>query len=141
MITAQSGLFSLSDRMLRQFAALWIVFFGLIAARQEFHDHRREVAITIAALALTVGPLGLLFPRLIRPIFIAWMRLAQPIGWVVSRMVLGTIFYGLFTPVACVFRLIGRDVLILKPRPEAASYWVPKPNAGARDQAQYLRQF
>ena len=133
--------FAPSDRMLRQFAALWIVFFGAIAARQEFHYHRDVVAIAVAALAVTVGPLGLLFPRAIRPVFIGWMGLAFPIGWVVSRVVLGVIFYGLFTPVALLFRLIGRDVLVLKARPEAATYWCPKPGAGAGDRAQYLRQF
>jgi RsiW-degrading membrane proteinase PrsW (M82 family) len=139
MSTSQGNPFDPSNRLLRQFAGLWIVFFLAIAARQEFQHQRHVAAIVIAALAVTVGPLGLLFPRAIRPIFIGWMGLAYPIGWVVSRVVLGAIFYGLFTPVAWIFRMIGRDVLVLKARPAAATYWCPKP--GAEDQSQYLRQF
>jgi hypothetical protein len=139
MSSAHNSPFKPTDRMLRQFAVLWIIFFGAIAARQELHHHRRVLAIMLALLAVTVGPLGMAWPRIIRPVFVGWMALAYPIGWVVSRVVLGIIFYGLFTPVAWVFRLIGRDELVLKSKPTAASYWRPKP--GASDHARYLSQF
>jgi len=139
MTAADSALFKPSDRMLRQFGGLWIVFFAAIAARQEFHHNRHLAAIVLAALAVTVGPLGVIWPKLIKPIFVGWMALAYPIGWVVSRIVLSVIFYGLFTPVAWIFRLMDRDALGLKPQPAAASYWRVKPTA--KDQAQYLRQF
>jgi hypothetical protein len=139
MSAANDNLFSPTDRMLRQFAAISIVFFGAIAARQEFHHHRRGLAIVFAVLAVTVGALGLAWPPVIKPVFVGWMALAYPIGWTVSRIVLGVIFYGLFTPMAWVFRLIGRDELALKSQPTAATYWRPKP--GAVEQSQYLRQF
>jgi hypothetical protein len=139
MNAANDNLFKPTDRILRQFAAIWILFFGTIAARQEFHHNRHGLAILFAVLAVTIGPLGLAWPRVIKPVFVGWMALAYPIGWVVSRVVLGVIFYGLFTPVACVFRLIGRDALALKSQPTAVTYWRPKP--GAVDQSQYLRQF
>jgi hypothetical protein len=125
--------------MLRQFAGLWIIFFLAIAARQEFHHHRHALAIILAIVAVTVGPLGVVRPRIIRPVFVAWMALAFPVGWVVSRIVLGIIFFGLLTPAAWVFRRIGRDELRLKPWPAATTYWCEKPLATS--QSQYLRQF
>lgn len=139
MSAANNNVFAPSDRMLRQFAALWIVFFGAIAALQVFPLHRHALGIVLAVLAVTVGPLGLAWPRTIKPVFIGWMILAYPIGWIVSRIVLGVLFYGLFTPVAWVFRCIGRDELALKTQPTEATYWCPKPSAA--DQSQYLRQF
>ena len=39
------------------------------------------------------------------------MVLAFPIGWTVSQVILAVMFYGLFTPIGLVFRLIGRDPL------------------------------
>lgn len=131
--------FNPSARMLRQFAGLWILFFGAIAAWQEFHHHRHLLAIALVVLAVTVGPLGIAAPRAIKPVFIGWMALVYPIGWTVSRIVLGVLFYGLFTPVAVVFRAVGRDELRLKPEPHATTYWRPKPQA--RDKTRYLRQF
>jgi hypothetical protein len=125
--------------MLRQFGGIWIIFFGALAAWQEFHHHRRSVAIALAILAVTIGPLGLVWPRGIRPIFIGWMALVYPIGWTVSRVVLGLIFYGLFTPVAWFFRVTQRDALGLKPPRSAVTCWQSK--ARATDKTQYLRQF
>jgi hypothetical protein len=131
--------FNPTDRMLRQFSAIWIFFFGGIATWQEFHHHRHTLALILGVLAVTLGPLGLTWPRAMRPVFIGWMALVYPIGWTVSRIVLGTIFYALFTPMACVLRLVGRDELRLKPHPDAPTYWQSKPVAA--DKARYLRQF
>ena len=61
---------------------------------------------------MTLGPLGLIWPRLLRPIYVAWMVLAFPIGWTISQLILAVMFYGLFTPIGLVFRLIGRDPLL-----------------------------
>jgi Saxitoxin biosynthesis operon protein SxtJ len=139
MNAADRNLFNPAKRVLRQFGALWIVFFAALAARQEFHHHAHLAAIVLAVLAVTVGPLGIAWPAAIKPVFVGWMALAYPIGWLVSRIVLGIIFYGLFTPLAWIFRIMGRDALALKPKPAAASYWHEKP--AATDQAQYLHQF
>jgi hypothetical protein len=139
MSSATDSPFKPSDRMLRQFSGLWIVFFGAIAARQEFHHHRHTVALTLAAVAVVIGSLGLAWPRLIKPIFVGWMALALPIGWVVSRVILGILFYGLFTPVALIFRLMGRDAMALKPQPQAATYWLPKDHDV--DKSRYFNQF
>jgi hypothetical protein len=125
--------------MLRQFAGIWIVFFGGIGAYQGFYHHRQTLGIVLAVLAVTIGPIGVMWPKTIKPIFVGWMTLAYPIGWTVSRIVLGAVFYGLFTPIAIVFRMMGRDELGLKRQPSAATYWQPKPRA--TDKTQYLRQF
>jgi hypothetical protein len=49
------------------------------------------------------------------------------------------LFYLVFTPMAFVFRLRGRDSLHLKARAAATgTYWQPKPRPGAA--ADYFRQ-
>jgi saxitoxin biosynthesis operon SxtJ-like protein len=128
-----------TPRTLRQFGALWIIFFGTMAMWQGLHHARHALALALAVLAVTIGPVGMVAPRFIRPIFVGWMIAVYPIGWVVSRIVLGILFYGLFTPVGLAFRFLGRDELRLKPQGEAATYWLKKPQA--EDKAQYLRQF
>jgi hypothetical protein len=139
MSSTPGGSFNPTERMLKQFSGLWVLCFSAVAAWQQFHHHRHAAAIVLAVLAVTVGPLGLAWPQGIRPIFVGWMALAYPVGWLVSRIVLGAIFYGLFTPVAWTFRLIGRDLLGLKSQPAAATYWHSKPQV--KDKAEYLHQF
>src|SRR5579875_2933543 len=108
--------FAPDSRTLRQFAALWVAFFGGIAAWQGLVRGRVGLALAMAALAI-VGGLGLIRPRLIRPVFVSWMVLAFPIGWAVSLLTLGLVYYGLFLPIGLAFRLAGRDALQLRPRP------------------------
>jgi hypothetical protein len=128
-----------STTMLRQFAALWLIFFGSIAAWQWLARGRVGIAAALAALAIGVGVLGLARPQAVRPIFVGWMILAFPIGWTVSLILLGLVYYGLFLPLGLVFRLMGRDALLLRPRPSLTTYWTPR--SSPADIRRYFRQF
>jgi hypothetical protein len=39
---------------------------------------------------------------------------------------MAVMFYAVFTPIACVFRMIGRDPLERRAHPERQTYWAPK---------------
>ena len=127
------------SKTLRQFAGLCLVFFGGLAAWQGILWGRTLVAIILAALALITGSLGLLWPQLMRPLYVGWMVVAFPIGWVVSQTLLAMMFYGLFTPIAIIFRLIGRDPLHRTRRSGLETYWSHKPSAA--DPRRYFKQF
>jgi hypothetical protein len=128
-----------SDRTLRQFAGMWIVFFGGLATWQYVVHSRTELAVVLGALAITMGPIGLAFPRVLKPVFVAWLTLAFPIGWVVSRVLLMVLFFVVLTPVGMIARLAGRDVLALRRPSNATTYWAPKEQPlGMRS---YFRQY
>ncbi len=127
-----------TDRTLRQFAGLWGVCLAALACWQGLLTEPDPLARTLTGLALTVGPLGLVWPQTVRPLFIGAMLVTFPVGWVVSRLALTTLFYGVFAPVALVLRLIGRDVLCRR-RPRQGTYWTARP--GGTDVRRYLRQF
>ncbi len=127
-----------SIRTLRQFAGLWIVFFGGSGGwRWLVHDEASRGIVF--ALVASIGLLGLVKPSVMRPIFVGWMVVTFPIGWVVSRLMLIVVFYGVFTPIGLLFRVMGRDLLQLKRRSERTSYWASKPSASAG--RSYYRQF
>ncbi len=127
-----------SPRLLRQFGGLWLVFFGVLSCWQAFVNHRITLAIVSATLAIVVGSAGLLRPTIVRPIFVTWMILTLPIRWLVSQILLASIYYGVFLPIGLVFRLVGYDPLALK-RPEKDSYWTPKHEP--HDIRRYFKQF
>jgi hypothetical protein len=126
-------------RTLRQFAALWAVCFGALACREAFGPGHAGRALAFALLAATVGPLGLVWPRGVRLVYMASMVAAFPVGWAVSRLLLAGIFYGVFTPVALLFKLVGRDALGRRYRPDEPTYWSAKP--GPAGPASYLRPY
>ncbi|NCY22421.1 hypothetical protein EBX31_10775 [bacterium] len=125
-------------KQLRQFAGIWFPAFcalvGWSIARKTGHWHEVEVGWAIAGI-LSIA--GLVYPSLIRPIFVGLILLTYPIGWVVSHVLLGVIFYGVVTPIGMILRLTGHDPLQLK-APLGNSLW--KSPVGKTDPARYLRQ-
>jgi hypothetical protein len=126
-----------TPKVLRQFAGLWLVFFIGFALMRAWRGQFGPGTGILAALGIVVGGLGLVRPAAMRPIFTGWMIAAFPLGWAISRVMLAVMFYVVFTPVALVFRLMGRDALSLR-RLQVESYW--KPKSGAADGKEYFRQ-
>ena len=52
-----------------------------------------------------------------------WMRFGLLLGMIVSPIVLGVVFFVVFTPIAFIMRLSGRDQLRLQFR-ERQSHWI-----------------
>ena len=131
--------FSPPTRTLRQFAGLSLLIFSSAACFQVFVRHQPMVAAVFGTLALVIGLPGLIRPSIVRPVYVGAMILAFPIGWTVSKIILACMFYGLFTPIALWFRIIGRDSLSLRRRPAIQTYWLPKSQAA--DPSSYFHPF
>jgi hypothetical protein len=82
------------------------------------------------ALAGITAAVTLAQPEWLAPLNRAWMRLGQLLHRVVSPVVLGVIFYGVFTPVGFVMRLAGRDIMRRRFEPGAATYWLDRDPPG-----------
>ena len=132
--------FDPSRKTLRQFAWLWLAFFGGMAFWQALAKERHnDWASCSRRFAVSVSSLGFLRPEWLRFVYVGWMILAFPIGWTVSQVMLAVLFYGLFTPIGLVFRLMGRDPLERTRQPNRESYWEPKPTP--TDLKRYFKQF
>jgi hypothetical protein len=127
-------------KMLGEFSQAGMFFLGMLACPLELYRGHlaRGVGFWLAAVVLRV--VGLTRPEWLRLVFIGMSVIAWPIGWVVSHLALGIIYYLIFTPVALLFRLLGRDPLNRRLDPKTSTYWEPyEPDRGGR--ARYLRQF
>ena len=125
-----------SPRTLRQFAGLWILFFGGLAAWHGIAHDETRLASGLLTAGLTIGTIGLVRPATIRPVFTGAMMMAFPIGWVMSRVIVVALFASI-VPVALLFRLTKRDPLHLR-RSNTDTYWAPKPMPQTLQS--YLRQ-
>ena len=76
-------------------------------------------------------------PTLFHPIFAVWMRLAGLIATVNTFLLMGVVYYLLFTPSGLVARLFGSDALDEK-LGTGTSYWHDR---GPVDPKSYERQF
>jgi hypothetical protein len=129
---------AITDVLLRQFAAIWLLFFGGLAISNGVFRQRTGIAIVFGLLAVAVGLPGLLRPRTVQPVFRSALAVATPIGWVMSHLLLAIIFYLVITPIAFVFKMIGRDALTRRFDKNARTYWIERRQS--TDPRRYLHQ-
>ena len=55
----------------------------------------------------------------------SWMRLAETLGYINSRILLSVMFYAMITPYGYVTRMMGRNPLRRR-GPKQDSYWIPR---------------
>jgi hypothetical protein len=126
------------NRMLRQFGGLCALVFGGAGLWSAATTGFGARAVILLAVGMGGGFLGLLRPSLLRPVFVGWMVLAFPIGWLVSHLLLGLLFFGVFTPVGLLLRTLGKDSLRLQ-RGNATSSWQDRTQE--TDLKRYFRQY
>ena len=101
----------------------FFTFVFAVAAAYFFNSTNmiRAYIFTIASLiflVVTVAKADILLP-----LNKLWMRFGLLLGMIVSPIVIGIIFFGLFTPIAILMRLSGRDELRLR-FSHKISHWI-----------------
>ena len=122
---------------LRLFSVLWLLFgawVGFLAWRVD----ASALAVTIWATVGITGIAGLVSPRSVCLIYIGASYAAFPIGFVVSHVILGVLFYLVMTPVGLCLKILKRDPLERRFDRGAKSYW--KARDRARPATDYFRQ-
>ena len=79
-------------------------------------------------------------PILLKPLHKAWMTLAVLLGWLMTRVVLTLLFYGVFTPFGAIARLFGKQFLESKWDRSRKSYWIAREHRPIR-KSDYERPF
>ena len=68
--------------------------------------------------------LALVWPRGLTQVYRVWMTVGEVLGWINTRLILGVLFYLVFTPLGWCMRLRGKDPMQRTWAPEAESYRV-----------------
>lgn len=106
----------------RKFGFFFAVLFLLLSGYSAWYLNPNWAA-GLAALGAVFGIVTLLYPSLLNPLNRAWMAIGLLLGKVFSPIVLSVMFFGLITPIALFFRLIGRDELKIRKHSRDASFW------------------
>lgn len=88
--------------------------------------HGEGLRLWASLIAGAFGAAGLLVPKVLEPLHRLWMKFGEKIGWFNSRVILGLMFFGVFTPMAWVMGLLGKRPLQLGYDSKADSYRVLK---------------
>ncbi|EAZ90409.1 SxtJ family membrane protein [Crocosphaera chwakensis] len=101
----------LDKRGLREFGLITGIFIGLLFGLILPLLWGHALPLIPWIIAVILGSLGLLIPQSLAPIYQGWMRVAQVLAWVNSRLILGIIFFIIVTPMGLFMKIIKRDPL------------------------------
>jgi hypothetical protein len=102
------------------------------------------VSIGFASGCLMVlgGVAGVLIgaiPAFGNQVYAGWMKAVAPIGMSFSYLLFAALYFGVFTPIGWIMRLVGRDPMHREFDRSATTYWIKRPDRA--DFASYFRQF
>ena len=97
-----------SVRQLRHFGFLVGGIFGAIGLWPMVWRHQspRQWALALAIALVLPAQVA---PRILAPVYRAWMALGEVLAWINTRIILGVVFYGVVTPLGLLMRLFSRD--------------------------------
>jgi len=137
-----------SEATLRQFGWIALAGFGVLAALAWFEklvfagglgEARLPLAAGLFGLGMLCLLLGQIRPQANRWLFVGLSLAAFPIGFVLSYVILTTLFFVVFAPIGIAMRLLGHDPMNRTLEAEATSYWTRARPTPPRDR--YFKQF
>jgi len=101
---------------------IFFTFVFVTTATYFFWEGSTQVSAILGVLAALFSLVTIIKSELLLPLNKLWMRFGLLLGMIVNPIVLGLIFFLIFTPISFLMRLFGRDELRLKVK-KADSYW------------------
>ena len=129
---------STDTKQIRQFGFIALIFFGCLCALGIWVEKPFPTYLFGTLSALGLG--FILFPNQLRPVFVAWLKIAHFLSRVVTTLILTLAYYLVITPTALIKRIFGGTPLPIKPDKNVSSYWVTRKEA-VQPKEQFLKRF
>jgi hypothetical protein len=81
---------------------------------------------------------ALIYPKILELPYKLWMKLADILGFIMTRVILIILFYLILTPTTIILKIINKDLLNLEFEPNKPSYWI---NKDKLDKTSLLKQY
>ena len=82
----------------------------------------------LLAFGFLLAGIGLVWPRLLKPVNRVWQLLGMALGRVTNPLVAGVLFVVVITPLGVLLRRMGRLSVQLRTDPRTRTYWQEKSN-------------
>ena len=128
-----------SRRQLAVFGVTWLAVFGVVGGIVLKTSESLPVATAVWAFAVALPIVGWFVPSFLRIVYVSMACAAFPIGFVVSHLMMATVYYGVLTPIGVVMRLFGYDPINRHFDQSDETYWRPRSQENSLNT--YFRQF
>ena len=104
-----------------RFGTTFLIIFLLFGSYCFFYNYVL-LSFVFFLISLTFFLVTLLKPNWLYPLNKTWMALGFILSLIMSPIVMGIIFFGVFTPTSIIMRLFGRDELRIRGK-KRLSFW------------------
>lgn len=115
----------------KKFGFFFCVLFFVVGSYAYLNEMKYHVILFL--ISGVFGLVALAMPDILLPLNRAWMYFGLMLGKIVSPLVLGSLFFGIITPVAFIMRVRGRDALKLNLEDEVSFWIIRQPVASVTD--------
>jgi hypothetical protein len=110
----------------RSFGRTFAIVFALLAAFSYWHHGLSSRFYASAAVSVAFAMVTLAAPQILRQPNLVWLKFGLLLHKIVNPVIMGVLFFGVFTPMGYAMRLFGIDFLREKRKPQVKSYWIVK---------------
>jgi len=109
---------------LRNFGITFGVVLGILAGALWWKE--KDTYAIFIVLSFSFFFFGFVLPTLLKPLQKVWMAFAVVMGFFMTNVILGILFYLVFTGIGLGLRLFGKKFLDLKFDNSRESYWIQR---------------
>ena len=109
---------------LKVFALIWAGIFMAAGVLPLFKGG--DIRIWAIAVSLLFVTVSIIKPELLTRFYQLWTKFGGFMGNIISKVMMFILYFGLFTPVSFVLKLLGKDLLDKKIDKSQKSYWIER---------------
>lgn len=106
----------------RSFGIVFTVLFTVIALWPLLNEE--SVRLWAAVTALFILLISLFIPAVLAPLNQIWFKFGLLLHLIVNPVIMAVMFFGIYTPVAFILKIMRVDLLRLRSDKKVTSYWV-----------------
>ena len=129
---------STDAKQIRIFGIVAFFFFGCLSGLGILAQKPLPTYLFGLLSALGIGFIA--FPRQLKGIYAAWLKVAHVIGRGITFLALVAAYYAIITPAALLKQVFGGRPIPLKPDKSASSYWVSR-SEPAQPKERFLKRY
>ena len=122
-----------SKKELEKFGLSMAAILAILAAAIFFLGSKPQNAVWLLGGILFFLCGKFMLAQILKPLRIFWIGFSLVLGYFMSRLLLGLVFYIIITPIRVIVQLIGKDILSTKLEYEKKSYWHARSNKEKSD--------
>tara|TARA_B100001093_G_C26241697_1_gene764683 strand:- start:131 stop:511 length:381 start_codon:yes stop_codon:yes gene_type:complete len=107
----------------KSFGIVFFLFFLIVSIFPLFKDGNIRLWSLIIAIIFLI--LGLMNSKILTPLNKIWFKFGILLGFFVSPIVMGLVFFAIVTPTSLIMRILGKNLLNLK-KGNKRTYWIKK---------------